>query len=286
MDMEFPLGSEASLLGLAPFLDPGDTWRLQLLSAKICQMFSQEMLIQLRKIWSFNDVPPLVDMLKAAEPYAPQPAQQGLLRMVGLRLLADPSAARFQNSAGQTAISWAADYGLTKVLKLLLSPLAFPKGCDPRFEVLQCKEANGWYPLFRAAWNGRTDCVRELLAAQADPEGVGSGPYSPLIAAARWGHQGAVAALLDARADATRKNKFGEDALTLARSQRHYSVVQLLREKMEKIGADSVKEEDTDWKSQGSVRTRHTLGQGWINLGSDFYNGEGAPNALAFARVG
>ena len=32
-------------------------------------------------------------------------------------------------------------------------------------------EQNGWYPLFRAAWSGRSTCARLLLAAGADVEG-------------------------------------------------------------------------------------------------------------------
>jgi len=51
-------------------------------------------------------------------------------------------------------------------------------------------EQNGWYPLFRAAWSGRSTCARLLLAAGADVEGPpGAGSrYSPLMCAARWGH--------------------------------------------------------------------------------------------------
>ena len=51
-------------------------------------------------------------------------------------------------------------------------------------------EQNGWYPLFRAAWSGRSTCAQLLLAAGADVEGPpGAGSrYSPLMCAARWGH--------------------------------------------------------------------------------------------------
>eukprot|EP00401_Gymnodinium_catenatum_P018542 CAMPEP_0117513474 /NCGR_PEP_ID=MMETSP0784-20121206/29573_1 /TAXON_ID=39447 /ORGANISM="" /LENGTH=262 /DNA_ID=CAMNT_0005309241 /DNA_START=123 /DNA_END=908 /DNA_ORIENTATION=- len=261
MDVDPLFCTETILPVLAASLDPMSMWQLRVLCAKARQALSQQLMVQVRNSWDTTTLPPLVEIVRAADPGAPPSQQKALLQEVGLRLLLHPESARLRNSAGQSAISWAADYGLSNVLMLLLSYLAWPVRDEEFIQFLHSSETNGWYPLYRAAWNGRTACVRQLLAAQADPEGAGPGRYSPLIAASRWGHEGAVAALLEAEADPTRKNAYGEDALTLARGQRHVAVVQLLQQNLESRGAVSSAEPDVEWRN--SIQTRHTLGQGW-----------------------
>jgi len=279
-----PFDNDATLLAVSVFLQPPCAWQLRLLSPKICQVLSSEGLRQFQTHWDLSGLPSLVDLVRVADPSAPIPQQVELLQSVGALLLARPGSASVANEAMQTSISWAADYGLEDVLRLLLGPLAFPQKSDALLKVVHLVEKNGWYPLYRAAWNGRHGCAKLLLVSKADAEGMNHGRYSPLIAAARWGHEKTVAVLLDARADPARKNSFGEDALSLAHGQGHLAVQELLKKHLERQGVDC------DMRSRlGHVSTnsRHTLGQGWWNLGSEFYSDGDVPETPSpFARVG
>eukprot|EP00931_Biecheleriopsis_adriatica_P074476 TRINITY_DN48524_c0_g1_i1.p1 TRINITY_DN48524_c0_g1~~TRINITY_DN48524_c0_g1_i1.p1 ORF type:complete len:311 (-),score=50.07 TRINITY_DN48524_c0_g1_i1:36-917(-) len=293
MDSEHPLNSEATLLLVTGFLEPFEVWKLNCPSAKLRGTLTPNLWEQLRKCWDLTALPCLVELVRGADPSMGPKEQASLLRMVGAWLLADPSCISLFNAAGQSAISWASDYGLTDVLRLLLSRLAFANNCMSRTQLIHSKETNGWYPLYRAAWNGRDDCARVLLAARAHPEGIEGGRYSPLVAAARWGHVETVAALLQARADANKKNLFGESALMLARSQGHQAVVNLLlecdkpREGGPYTGSTVLPVELPEDQTHAVMSKRHTLGQGWWNLGSEFYvNGESELPVSAFARVG
>merc|ERR1712217_259238 len=167
------------------------------------------------------------------------------------------------------------------VLQLLLGPIAGWRNDAEIVATLHRKETNGWYPLYRACWNGKTSCAKLLIDARASVEGLKSGRYSPLIAAARWGHESTVAALLEARADPVFKNVVGEDAMSLASSQRHQGVMRVLQNALQIQGVH------VDDAESEKIATRHTLGQGWWNLGSEFYsNGEEPPQAVPFLRVG
>lgn len=260
------------LFSLALMLGPLGTWRLQTVSTRLRKAISIDSLPHLRKIWISSSIQgdtPLVDLVRAASPSVSPHQQRALLQACGRWLLLHPGAALSPDHSGQTPLTWAADYGLQDVLRLLLSPIA---GEPSEFPVaLALKESNGWYPLFRAAWGGRSECVRLLLAAHADPEGL-EGKYSPLMSAARWGHQEAVSLLLDAQASPDRKNVYGEDAVMLARGQNHTAVVQLLKQALEFKGSCSDVEPQNDWLSRvNSTRARHTMGDGWAALGKDFY---------------
>jgi uncharacterized protein len=69
-----------------------------------------------------------------------------------------------------------------------------------------------------------------LTGGRADVNGRDERGNTPLIEAARAGHDDAVQALLVAKADATAKNDAGETALALAARGGHDEVVRLLRQ--------------------------------------------------------
>jgi len=264
------------LFSLALMLGPLGIWRLQMLSIRVRRVISIEALPQLRKVWasdSGHEDTRLVDLVRAASPSFSTHEQKVLLQACGRCLLLNPGSSLVADDSGQTTLTWAAEYALEDLLGLLLGPVS---GTSSEVQAaLQIRESNGWYPLFRAAWGGRTGCIKLILAANGNPEGL-DGRYSPLMSAARWGHQDAVSLLLDARASPTRKNRFGEDAGMLARGQGHTSVVQLLKqavETAESTGDDtSAHVAEDEWRNEvNSRRARHTLGPGWVALGKDFY---------------
>jgi ankyrin repeat protein len=263
--------SDELFFSLALMLGPLGTWRLQTLSNRMSRQISIDSLPQQRQMWgkinnSADEDVPLVDLLRSGNPSMSMCQRKGLLQTCGQKLLSHQGSALSPDSSGQTAITWAVDYGLIDVLKLLVGPVA---GSSSSFQVLlNTPESNGWYPLFRAAWGGRTECVKVLLVARADPEGL-EGRYSPLIAAARWGHEDVVSILLEAQASPDRKNVYDEDALMLARGQGHSGVVRLLKEAIELKGhASTIDEPQDDWKngihsryvrqSQLKMQTTHT----------------------------
>ena len=70
---------------------------------------------------------------------------------------------------------------------------------------------------------------RSLLASRvADVNGTDVNGNTPLIEAARFGHDDVVSALLIARADVNVKNRAGKTALQLASEGGHDEVVRLL----------------------------------------------------------
>eukprot|EP00747_Dinoflagellata_sp_TGD_P179855 gnl/TRDRNA2_/TRDRNA2_31371_c0_seq1.p1 gnl/TRDRNA2_/TRDRNA2_31371_c0~~gnl/TRDRNA2_/TRDRNA2_31371_c0_seq1.p1 ORF type:complete len:293 (+),score=30.68 gnl/TRDRNA2_/TRDRNA2_31371_c0_seq1:146-1024(+) len=234
-ELQSLLHPESLLLPLAALLGPLDTWRLRVLASWPGRVLLPHQLSQLRTVWCNEADPavPLVDLVRSADPGAAPQAKRALVKVAGVAMLVRPHSALSPNAAGQTALSWAADYGLEELLGVLISPLGALEVANRQAldSALNLVESNGWYPLFRAAWGGRTRCVRMLLEVRADAEGVqGAGRgYSPLMAAARWGHKETVAALLAARAVPSRKNARGENALSLAQSQGHQEILRLLR---------------------------------------------------------
>lgn len=277
------LRPEGVLYPLAALLGPLETWSLRSLSSGVGGdrgAICPGELVKLRTAWCEGSgeracEEPLCDLVRAVDPQGPPEALHKLLRTGGLQLLLDPEAALMPNAAGQTALTWAADYGLDALVRLLVGPLAAASAGSTALlaSALQASEANGWYPLFRAAWSGRVACARLLLQARANPEGHESGRYSPLMSAARWGHTQVVEELLAAGAAPQRQNRFGEDALMLAKGQGHDATARLLRAEMATSGADAnapAADEHAEWRS--SRRARHTLGDGWAFLGDDdFY---------------
>jgi len=131
------------------------------------------------------------------------------------------------NEHGQTALMWAAGHGCGPLCSLLLAEGALTEAVD----------SGGWTALFRAAWHGRRAAISVLIRAGADvncqsakaPRWTAPAEYTPLMAAARFGHAAVVERLLLAGADAARNTVFGETALSLASHQSHKDVMAMLR---------------------------------------------------------
>lgn len=83
--------------------------------------------------------------------------------------------------------------------------------------------------LLRAARAGNADTVRALVvAANVDVNGVDEHGNTPLIEAARFGHDDVVTTLLMAKADMNVKNDEGKTALMLAAEGGHDETVRML----------------------------------------------------------
>ena len=83
--------------------------------------------------------------------------------------------------------------------------------------------------LLRAASAGNADTVRSLLASpNVDVNGIDEHGNTPLIQAARSGHDEVVTALLLAKAEVGTKNNEGKTALMLAAEGGHDQVVSIL----------------------------------------------------------
>lgn len=83
--------------------------------------------------------------------------------------------------------------------------------------------------LLRAASAGNADTVRTLLASpNVDVNGIDENGNTPLILAARFGHDKVVTAFLIAKADVKTKNNEGKTALMLAAEGGHDETVRAL----------------------------------------------------------
>mmetsp|Transcript_6298 Transcript_6298/g.10614 ORF Transcript_6298/g.10614 Transcript_6298/m.10614 type:complete len:259 (+) Transcript_6298:27-803(+) len=135
-------------------------------------------------------------------------------------LLATPQEVSAPNEYGQTALMWAAGRGHAPLCALLLEA-----GAE-----IEAVDSSGWSALFHGAWHGQCHAVAVLLRAQANVNVLSSAgvKYTPLMAAARFGHVRVVQQLMAAKAETSVKTPFGETAASLAREQRHHGVVQLL----------------------------------------------------------
>jgi len=89
------------------------------------------------------------------------------------------------NVHGQTALMWAAGHGCAPLCSLLLAEGALTEAVD----------SGGWTALFRAAWHGRRAAISVLIRAGADVD-CNRAKYTPLMAAARFGHAAVVQRLL------------------------------------------------------------------------------------------
>jgi ankyrin repeat protein len=83
--------------------------------------------------------------------------------------------------------------------------------------------------LFRAAASGNADTVRSLLGSpNVDVNGVDEHGNTPLMEAARFGHDDVVTALVIAKADVNARNDQGKTALLLAAEGGHDETVRVL----------------------------------------------------------
>lgn len=99
-------------------------------------------------------------------------------------------------------------------------------GCSGAHQVTRAPETDA---LFVAARSGNADTVKALLASQkADVNATDDRGNTPLIEAARLGHDDVVTALLIAHADVNKKNEQGQTALTLAAQNNHDQTVKVL----------------------------------------------------------
>ena len=114
------------------------------------------------------------------------------------------------------------------VISVFLVSLLFAvHGCGVAKRATRSPETDA---LLRAASMGNADTVRSILASpNVDVNGIDDHGNTPLIQAARFGHDEVVTALLIARADVNMKNDEGKTALMLAAEGGHDESVRALR---------------------------------------------------------
>ena len=99
-------------------------------------------------------------------------------------------------------------------------------GCNRANRAARSPETDA---LFRAVHAGSPDTVRAVLnSPNVDVNAVDEHGNTPLIEAARYGHDQVVSVLLLAHADSTIKNDEGKTALMLAAEGRHDETVRVL----------------------------------------------------------
>ena len=109
------------------------------------------------------------------------------------------------------------------IVFLLLSVLV---GCSVAKRATRSPETDA---LLRAASAGNADTVRTLLASpDVDVNGIDDNGNTPLILAARFGHDEVVTTLLIAKADVKTENAEGKTALMLAAEGGHDETVRAL----------------------------------------------------------
>jgi uncharacterized protein len=114
-------------------------------------------------------------------------------------------------------------YALTLTVIATLFVLA---GCNAAKKATRSPETD---TLFRAATAGDADTVRSLLASpNADVNGVDEHGNTPLMQAARFGHDDVVTALIISKANVNVKNDQGKTALMLAAEGGHDETVRVL----------------------------------------------------------
>lgn len=109
---------------------------------------------------------------------------------------------------------------------LVIATLLVLSGCYSGQKTRQSAETDA---LLRAATAGNADTVRTLLASpNVDVNGIDEHGNTPLIQAARFGHDEVVTALLIAKANLNARNDQGKTALMLAAEGGHDETVRVL----------------------------------------------------------
>jgi uncharacterized protein len=115
-----------------------------------------------------------------------------------------------------------------RTVTVVLGLIVTLAGCGAGRQVARDPETEA---LFRAVREGHADTVRSLLvSSKANVNGTDENGNTPLIEAARLGHDDVVQALLTARADVRAKNNEGKTALMLAVQGGHDEIVRLLKQ--------------------------------------------------------
>ena len=108
----------------------------------------------------------------------------------------------------------------------VVSLLLVVQGCGVTKRATRSAETDA---LLRAARVGDADTVRALVVSpNVDVNGIDEHGNTPLIEAARFGHDDVVTALLIAKADVKTKNNDGKTALMLAAEGGHDETVRML----------------------------------------------------------
>ena len=114
----------------------------------------------------------------------------------------------------------------TAIICLFLVNTFLVMGCNRARHASHSQETDA---LFRAVHAGSPDTVMTLLTSQnVDVNAVDENGNTPLIEAARLGHDKVATALLLAHADPSIKNDEGKTALMLAAEGRHDETVRVL----------------------------------------------------------
>ncbi len=127
--------------------------------------------------------------------------------------------ANTSNSAGQTALMYAAMGNHVEVIELLLQN----KGN------VRLKDREGRTPLFWAAAGGHADAVEALLKAGAPPNDIDRQGTSALMIAARRGFEDVVRMLIAAKADVNLTDHTGRTALMWSAETRNAQVPAMLK---------------------------------------------------------
>lgn len=107
---------------------------------------------------------------------------------------------------GDTPLTWAAGWGQTECVKILLEGKAG----------LEAKNYDGDTAISEAAMNGETDCIRLLLDHKANLEVINNGGDTPLMGAVRFGKAECVQLLLENKADPEANDDVGYTSLEIA----------------------------------------------------------------------
>jgi cytohesin len=166
----------------------------------------------------------------------------------------DPKLINARDSGGKAPLHWAALYGQTKVMELLLAekadinlldadgftPLHWATTFNTKdaVELLLANKADmnikvekfGWTPLRLAVIHGHMAAAEALLNAGADPNAKDDENIPLLHQAVIRGNKEMVGLLLDNKADINTKDPEGETALDEAEEQGNKEIIEFLRQ--------------------------------------------------------